>query len=78
MFMYFPYTTGKRFYKNILQDVVNSVTDCKITNGQIEVFPKGDKGNAIFCHSSEYLQMKIISIKITLYKRKILLLKAKT
>lgn len=34
--------------KNILQDVINSVTDRPISNGVIEVFPKGDKGNAIF------------------------------
>lgn len=36
------------FIKNILQDVINSVTDRPISNGVIEVFPKGDKGNAIF------------------------------
>lgn len=38
----------RSFIKNILQDVINSVTDRPISNGVIEVFPKGDKGNAIF------------------------------
>lgn len=38
----------RSFIKNILQNVINSVTDRKISNGEIEVFPKGDKGNAIF------------------------------
>ncbi|MCQ2739272.1 MAG: hypothetical protein MJ237_03480 [bacterium] len=36
------------FIKNILQDVISTATDKKIANGEIEVFPKGDKGNAIF------------------------------
>ncbi len=48
VYVFFPTPQERGFIKNILQDVVNSVTDCKITNGQIEVFPKGDKGNAIF------------------------------
>lgn len=38
----------RSFIKNMLQDVINSVTDRPISNGIIEVFPKGDKGNAIF------------------------------
>ena len=38
----------RSFIKHILQIVINSVTDRKISNGEIEVFPKGDKGNAIF------------------------------
>lgn len=38
----------RSFIKNILQDVITSVTDHSISNGVIEVFPKGDKGNAIF------------------------------
>ena len=36
------------FIQKILQDVVKSVPGFKIANGVIEVFPKGDKGNAIF------------------------------
>lgn len=38
----------RTFIKNILQNVIKNVTDHKISNGKIEVFPKGDKGNAIF------------------------------
>lgn len=38
----------RSFIKNILQDVITSVTDRPISNGVIEIFPKGDKGNAIF------------------------------
>lgn len=38
----------RSFIKNILQNVINSVTNRPISNGVIEVFPKGDKGNAIF------------------------------
>ena len=38
----------RNFIKNILQDVITSVTDRPISNGVIEIFPKGDKGNAIF------------------------------
>lgn len=38
----------RSFIKNILENVINSVTDHQISNGVIEVFPKGDKGNAIF------------------------------
>lgn len=36
------------FIQKILQDVINSITEYKIANGQIEIFPKGEKGNAIF------------------------------
>lgn len=38
----------RSFIKYILESVINSVTDRPISNGEIEVFPKGDKGNAIF------------------------------
>mgnify|MGYP000159853133 CR=1 FL=1 len=38
----------RTFIQKILQDVINSITEYKIVNGQIEVFPKGEKGNAIF------------------------------
>lgn len=38
----------RSFIKYILENVINSVTDRPISNGEIEVFPKGDKGNAIF------------------------------
>ena len=48
VYTFFSTPQERSFIKNILQDVVNNVTDRKITNGQIEVFPKGDKGNAIF------------------------------
>lgn len=48
VYTYFSTPQERGFIKNILQDVVNNVTDRKIANGQIEVFPKGEKGNAIF------------------------------
>lgn len=65
----------RSFIKHILQIVINSVTDRKISNGEIEVFPKGIKVMLYSCHSLECLKMKISLMKAILYKRKILLLK---
>lgn len=48
VWVHFSIPQERVFIKNILQNVINSVTDHKISNGEIEVFPKGDKGNAIF------------------------------
>lgn len=48
VWVHFSIPQERVFIKNILQNVINSVTDRKISNGEIEVFPKGDKGNAIF------------------------------
>lgn len=48
VWVHFLIPQERSFIKNILQNVINSVTDRKISNGEIEVFPKGDKGNAIF------------------------------
>lgn len=48
VWVHFLISQERVFIKNILQNVINSVTDRKISNGEIEVFPKGDKGNAIF------------------------------
>ena len=48
VWVHFLIPQERSFIKNILQNVINSVTDRIIANGEIEVFPKGDKGNAIF------------------------------
>ena len=48
VWVHFLIPQERNFIKNILQNVINSVTDRPISNGVIEVFPKGDKGNAIF------------------------------
>lgn len=48
VYIFFSAPQERTFIKNILQDVVNNATERKITNGQIEIFPKGEKGNAIF------------------------------
>lgn len=48
LWVFFPLHQERIFIQNILQDVINNTTDCKIANGEIEVFPKGEKGNAIF------------------------------
>jgi len=46
--VFFSQIQNRIFIKNILEDVVKKVTDRKIANGEIEVFPKGENGNAIF------------------------------
>ncbi len=48
LWVFFSLHQERIFIQNILQDVINNTTDCKIANGEIEVFPKGEKGNAIF------------------------------
>lgn len=48
LWVFFSLRQERIFIQKILQDVVNNTTDCKIANGEIEVFPKGEKGNAIF------------------------------
>ena len=48
VWVHFLIPQERAFIKNMLQNVINSVTDRIIANGEIEVFPKGDKGNAIF------------------------------
>ena len=48
VWVHFLIPQERSFIKNTLQDVINSVTDRKISNGEIEIFPKGDKGNAMF------------------------------
>ena len=48
VWVFFSIPQERTFIKNILQNVIKNVTDHKISNGKIEVFPKGDKGNAIF------------------------------
>ena len=47
-FVFFSAPQERTFIKNMLQNVIRNVTDLKISNGEIEVFPKGEKGNAIF------------------------------
>ncbi len=48
VFVFFTQPQERAFIKNLLQDVIKSVTDHKIANGEIEIFPKGNRGNAIF------------------------------
>lgn len=48
IWIFFSLPQERIFIQKILQDAINSATDRKIANGEIEVFPKGDKGNAIF------------------------------
>lgn len=48
VWVFFNGVQERNFIKNILEDAINNTTDKKIANGEIEVFPKGDKGNAIF------------------------------
>ncbi len=48
VWVFFQNHQDRDFIKNILLDAVNKSTDRKIANGEIEIFPKGDKGNAIF------------------------------
>lgn len=48
VWVFFQIYQDRDFIKNILQDTVSKSTDRRIANGEIEVFPKGDKGNAIF------------------------------
>lgn len=48
VWVFFNESQERNFIKNILEDAVNNATDKKIANGEIEVFPKGDKGNGIF------------------------------
>ena len=48
LWVFFSLYQERIFIQKILQDVINNTTDCKIANGEIEVFPKGEKGNAIF------------------------------
>lgn len=48
VWVFFSCPQSRDFVKGILQDTVNKSTDRKIANGEIEVFPKGDKGNAVF------------------------------
>lgn len=48
IFTFFSIPQSRDYVKNLLEKVVTEVTDKKISNGIIEVFPKGKKGNAIF------------------------------
>ncbi|MFR1503544.1 MAG: TOTE conflict system archaeo-eukaryotic primase domain-containing protein [Opitutales bacterium] len=48
VWVFFSSSQERTFIQKILQNVINSITEYKIANGQIEVFPKGEKGNAIF------------------------------
>lgn len=48
LFIFFATPQNRDYVKNLLEKVVTEVTDKKIANGIIEVFPKGKKGNAIF------------------------------
>lgn len=48
LWVFFSLHQERIFIQKILQDFINNTTDCKIANGEIEVFPKGEKGNAIF------------------------------
>src|SRR5574344_1133492 len=48
LFLFFKVPLDRFFIKNLIEKVVTEVTTRKITNGDIEVFPKGNKGNALF------------------------------
>lgn len=48
IFTFFSIPQSRDYVKNLLEKIVTEVTDKKISNGIIEVFPKGKKGNAIF------------------------------
>lgn len=48
VWVFFNKPQERNHVKNILEDAVSKVPGKKIANGEIEVFPKGDKGNAIF------------------------------
>lgn len=48
LFTFFSIPQKREFIQNLLEKVVTEVTEMKIANGVIEVFPKGIKGNAIF------------------------------
>lgn len=48
VWVFFDKPLDRNFIKNILENAIEKSTDKKIANGEIEVFPKGDKGNGIF------------------------------
>lgn len=48
LFVFFSVPQERKFVQNLLEKVVTEVTDKRIANGVIEIFPKGKKGNAIF------------------------------
>ena len=78
VWVHFLIPQERSFIKNILQNVINSVTDRIIANGEIEVFPKGDKGNAIFLPFFGMFKNENIINETILQKRRILLSKVKT
>lgn len=48
IYVLFSKLQDRNFIKKMLETVVSKATDRKISNGEIEIFPKGEKGNAIF------------------------------
>lgn len=48
VWLFFSEQFERKFIQDLLCRVIKKVTDIKIANGQIETFPKGKGGNAIF------------------------------
>ena len=62
LFTFFDIPVNREFIQKVLENLVTEVTDRTITNGDIEIFPKGKKGLAHFCQSV-YAEQDLKTVK---------------